>query len=361
MRICFINNIYSSKITGGAERLIKTLADFLSDRGHNIQVIDCNDAYQRRQHWPTWRRLLDHVFGFFNLAAYWRMRRLMRDGNFDLVWTHNITGFGMIIFLALRKVKLIHTCHDIQFLHPSGLLMYGQENIIKTFQAKVYRAFIAAIFPKNALVIFPSHWLKQLHKKYGLLRNNQSFVVSNPLAVTEAYSRQEQDIFTFLYLGQIEHHKGVDLLLGAFSGLKNDARLVLAGSGSLLEKLQKETSDPRVHFTGSIFHNPYDYLALANCLVIPSLCYENLPTVALEAARAGIPVIGSRLGGIGEAVGSDALLFEPTEAALAEKLNWAIAHQEALQSLAAQARSQLKILEPAEYIMDIGKAADIIF
>ena len=59
-----------------------------------------------------------------------------------------------------------------------------------------------------------------------------------------------------------------------------------------------------------------ELLADARALVIPSVCYENQPMVVLEAFAAGVPVIGSRIGGIPELVAHEqrGLLVEPGSA-----------------------------------------------
>jgi glycosyltransferase involved in cell wall biosynthesis len=46
---------------------------------------------------------------------------------------------------------------------------------------------------------------------------------------------------------------------------------------------------------------------------VPSLCYENSPTVIYEALQAGIPVLASDIGGVGELVqnGRNGYLFKP--------------------------------------------------
>ena len=51
-------------------------------------------------------------------------------------------------------------------------------------------------------------------------------------------------------------------------------------------------------------------------LVIPSDCFEGFPLTIVEAFACGVPVIGSRLGGIGEVIqhGRSGLLFEAGDA-----------------------------------------------
>jgi len=160
----------------------------------------------------------------------------------------------------------------------------------------------------------------------------------------------------FLYLGQIEEHKGILLLLKVFSKFA-DHSLIIAGAGSLLKKLQSENKNSQIHFIGP-YSDPYKLLQEADCLVIPSICYENLPTVALEAIRAKTPVIGSRLGGIGEVIGNDKLLFEPTEEDLKNKLEWIIANSDDLKKQAAIGRSQIQIPSVAEYLEAVIKYKD---
>ena len=50
--------------------------------------------------------------------------------------------------------------------------------------------------------------------------------------------------------------------------------------------------------------------------MVPSLCYENSPTVIYEALNSGIPVLASRIGGVGELVreGETGYLFTPGNA-----------------------------------------------
>jgi len=89
--------------------------------------------------------------------------------------------------------------------------------------------------------------------------------------------------------------------------------LLIIGSGSQLEVAQNLAKDnPRIKFLG---YQPeekiQEYFSQADYTIVPSLCYENSPTVIFESLSAGVPVIASDLGGIPELVraGENGYLF----------------------------------------------------
>jgi glycosyltransferase involved in cell wall biosynthesis len=53
--------------------------------------------------------------------------------------------------------------------------------------------------------------------------------------------------------------------------------------------------------------------AICDAVVVPSLCYENSPTVIYESFLAGVPVVASNIGGVGELVkdGENGFLVTP--------------------------------------------------
>jgi len=361
MNICFINNIYEKEVRGGAERTIRNLVDYLETRGHSITVIERSSQYHRLTSLPKWRRFINHAFGFINFSAYFKLKDEIAQGNFDLVWAHNLTGFGLLAVSALGNSKKIFTFHDIQYLHPSGLLMYGEEKKLDSLIARIYQAIGRRLFPKDAVVIFPSQWLASVYAQYAFAADNKQLVLTNPIEQPDKVERKSSGLYTFLFLGQIENHKGVPLLLRAFSELKDlPARLIIAGSGSLSEALARKNSDKRIFFTGP-YENPYQQLAQADCLVIPSTCYENLPTVAMEAAIAKVPVIASRLGGSKELINDDSLLFNPLLSDLKASLEWACLNQDELIKKADFGRSQLRFLAIETYLKIIGERAGVTF
>ena len=121
------------------------------------------------------------------------------------------------------------------------------------------------------------------------------------------------------FIGTPVWHKGVHVLLDAVKRLPaNAVDLTIVGDMEVAPEyaadLRHRATGLRVTFTGRVPHTDvsrqYDRL---DVLVVPSLWLENSPLVIHEAFAAGVPVVGSNLGGIPDLVRHDqnGLLFEP--------------------------------------------------
>jgi glycosyltransferase involved in cell wall biosynthesis len=123
---------------------------------------------------------------------------------------------------------------------------------------------------------------------------------------------------TFGYLGAIIPEKGVHILLQAFKEMPESCELHIYGHGkkryiaSLKEQIRDFAS--RVRFLGPYsYHETPEVLRNIDILVVPSLWPEAYGIVAQEARVAGIPVIASNTGGLGEQIydGVNGFLFRP--------------------------------------------------
>ncbi len=131
------------------------------------------------------------------------------------------------------------------------------------------------------------------------------------------------------YLGQFAPHKGVHLLVEAIRSIRSkrlelklygDIRAFPAYSASVISAMR---GDKRMRWEG-IFHGREELeriLRELDVLVLPSTCYENSPTVILEAFSGRIPVIAANIGGMAELVQHErnGLLFEAGSATDLEK------------------------------------------
>jgi spore coat protein SA len=116
--------------------------------------------------------------------------------------------------------------------------------------------------------------------------------------------------FTVLFVGRVIPRKGIPILLRAMRELRKGvpgARVVIAGGGrhgyiAKLKQQARRLGVPAV-FTGLIAHRSIHRIyRLADVFVCPSQKHEAFGLVNIEAMASGVPVVASRIGGIGEAV-----------------------------------------------------------
>ena len=122
------------------------------------------------------------------------------------------------------------------------------------------------------------------------------------------------------YFGRIVDIKGVLQLAQAFALLPKDLPIQLefrgpAGDQSLLDRLKAiVNNDPRVTFCPSVEPSEAPLiLAGYDVLCIPSVWFENGPTVMIEAHSVGTPVLGTNIGAMPEIIedGVSGRLVEP--------------------------------------------------
>ena len=118
--------------------------------------------------------------------------------------------------------------------------------------------------------------------------------------------------FHLLYLGRWHPVKGIDVLVGAMRLIPSDVPITLtihaAGDDdeakSYADSIRRlAQGDARITIAETVTRERLpQVLAQADVLVVPSLGLETGPLVVLEAKASGLPIIGSRLGGIEEHV-----------------------------------------------------------
>jgi glycosyltransferase involved in cell wall biosynthesis len=103
--------------------------------------------------------------------------------------------------------------------------------------------------------------------------------------------------FTFMYMGNIGPVAGVDLLIEAFTqaGL-NNARLVVAGSGSMKEKMQeKATANKNIEFWDVPNGKVPEIQAKADCMLLPikkGAASSSIPSKLPAYMFSAKPIIG---------------------------------------------------------------------
>lgn len=117
--------------------------------------------------------------------------------------------------------------------------------------------------------------------------------------------------FVFLYVGRINEEKGVLELAKAFNRCSGDVKLIICGgtwgtefrNNRYLNRVIEAIGDKgyQTTFVGYVDEiNIRKYYALADCVVIPTVCQEAYGMVMLESLSYGIPIIATRSGGMPE-------------------------------------------------------------
>lgn len=112
-----------------------------------------------------------------------------------------------------------------------------------------------------------------------------------------------------LYFGRFSEEKGIDTLIEACK-LLPEVKFVFAGTGPLEDKINAVDNIENVGFqTGEDLKK---LICNARFSIYPSKWYENCPFSVMESQKAGIPVLGARIGGIPELIrdGETGRLFE---------------------------------------------------
>jgi len=347
MKIGIISNLYPPYQRGGAEYVVVRTVEALLDRQQDVFVITGKPFKQRgpldrdrnavervyrfsprnfyftmNDHkFPWFIRLVWHIIDTVFSFEKAEIEKVLFREKPDVVLTHNMKGLGLRVPQVVQSMKTpdIHIMHDLQLIYPSGLLIWGREQFSWMFKPAytMYRFFTRRAIGKPDLVIFPSKYLMDMYKEFRFFKNTKTIVMPNPAPAFDIEPRSErlEGPMRILFVGQLERHKGIKLLIKAFKKLEFKALLNVAGEGVERKYLEQQAkaNKPITDLGYVSVEQLIDCLKSADVLVVPSLCYENSPTVIYEALSAGLPVIAADIGGVGELLedGVNGYLFKP--------------------------------------------------
>ena len=372
--ILIANNIYPPIMAGGAELIVAYLAEGLVRKGHRVTVVStCGPEmepypvetrngvevirfFPKNVYWswtrgdrPGYQKALWHLRDAWNRDAAKRFRTILQETTPDLLHTHLIDGMSAALWRRAQQagMPVLHTAHDYHLLCPRSLMLTKSLNICNNPQlgCRLYRRWHLATAKDVDLFCSPSSFLIEKHKEAGL--SGATAVVRNGIPLPQIPPR----VFApkakrrFLFAARLTIEKGCQVVLDAIGKLPKDMdfELCVAGKGPFEEAFRNLAErDARVRFLGYISGEAKsEIFQSADCLVIPSLWYENAPVVIVEAAAYGMGVIGSNIGAIPEFVKHEqtGLLFEPGNAAsLAAAITRVVKEEGLLPHFAEQAK-----------------------
>lgn len=255
-----------------------------------------------------------------NLTAYRRVKRIIREGVYDIIHCHTPVG-AAVARLAARKArkngtKVIYTAHGFHFFKGAPLV--------------------------NWLVYFPVEWLlspltdvlitinrEDYDRAKRLLRAKKVvYIPGVGIDVSRFRGNGEQgaalrrelgipdEAAVLLSVGDLNKNKNHRAVLEALAGLEDrNLYYVVCGRGPLKEELETLAREKglgdRVRFVGYRDDIPAFY-AMADVFVFPSF-REGLSVSVMEAMASGLPIVCSRIRGNTDMVedGVNGYLMEP--------------------------------------------------
>ena len=262
----------------------------------------------------------------------------------DIIHVHafyNLLRTSELMRLSSSK-KIFVTLHDERFFTGGCHYSMGCENFGVDCKKCPQVNQLSQIFPKMALrsslaglktsenlqFIVPSEWLATQARSSALLRFSKTYTVSNPVPSTfhisgsDGLQVSDTNSLTIGFISENLNnpYKGIEVLRQALAivGDRRNIRVNLFGSGN------PGLFSSNVLLTKSRFSSTSEaQKAIASCdfVVVPST-QDNSPSVISESLMCGVPVLGSRTGGITEILQEfDQPLFESANAFdLAEKI-----------------------------------------
>lgn len=316
MRILLICN-YKPGV-GGISGQVEILQKKLREEGHVADIFSTKASVKRR------------------LVMLLKLRRTAKT--YDVLHIHCCSKWGFLPAvlgvkvgkqLGKRVVLTYHGGGGERFFdkHPRLVRKY----LTHTDANIVLSGFLADVFQKH-------------HLPYT--------IIPNIIELDDARFRVRQPIQPhFICIRAHEELYNIPCILRAFQRVRQqipEATLMLVGGGSLHEDLKRQVEQmglSNVVFTGRVDNREImKYLDQAD-IMLSAPRVDNMPVSLIEAMNAGLLVISSRVGGVPYMIedGKNGLLFESdNDNELAEKMLWAIRHQDDARSMIASARESVK-------------------
>jgi glycosyltransferase involved in cell wall biosynthesis len=235
--------------------------------------------------------------------------------NFDLVYVHYISHSSPALRFSqiFRKNKICFNIHGDDLL-PQSKLSICLLNIVKDMLVEAEMIVVPSYYFKNILL--------QIVPK---ITSTRIFVSPSGGVDTDKFTikskeKDSQNIFTVGYVSRINRGKGWQVFLNAIKILKNEEniRVLVAGSGNeetdFIKKIHEYGLDDLIEYQGGLKQE--ELVALyseMDIFVFPTELRESLGLVGIEAMACGVPVIGSKIGGLTDYIvdGFNGFFFEP--------------------------------------------------
>jgi glycosyltransferase involved in cell wall biosynthesis len=296
---------------GGSERQLVMLARGLAARDHAIDVVNLAGATSLESelnsaHVPVTRITRRHKFDvrpILQLAQHVRASR--PDVVHSFHWLANLYATIALQMVPIHyRPTLVVSLRSHYYLGRKGAL----------------RAALDRVCAPRASVVVANCQVLLEHALTHRLRYRRSVVVYNGVHVPPRASARADGEVRFVAVGRLTAVKRQrDILMAARAVVADrpNARFWFVGDGPDRAELERTAVrfglGDRVCFAGEVAH--VEPMLLASDALVLASEHEGMPNAILEGMAAGLPVVATCVGGVGEAVtqGETGVLVPPRE------------------------------------------------
>lgn len=335
----------SSLSGGGAERVTCNLANFLSKKGHQIEILTVGEASAAEpleegvreipllQNSERGNALLN------NAKRILRLRNYMKKKKVD----------AYVVLLPVPTMLMLSFSH----LTKAPIIMSERADP-KVYDAKTQKGLQKAC-KKSGGIVLQTEEVKNWYEPH--LNGTEWIVIPNainPVFLRPAYVGEREQVI--IGAGRLNSQKNFPLLISSFAQIAKDFpeyKLRIYGKGGLLESLQSLAKEKgvgdRVEFPGYVPNMP-EVLEKASMFVLSS-DYEGMPNALMEAMASGLPCVSTDCGGGGARFliqdGENGLLVPVgDEEALADAMEKVLSDEALAATLGNNARKLQETLAP---------------
>jgi glycogen(starch) synthase len=367
-RLAIISNLYPPNAYGGYEIATGQVVDGLASCGWEIHVLTSTEVSKSGRSWIYPRlessrsyktHLADRVSKFRYIVAREKQnictfQRFIHEVNPDVIYFWN-TAYTSNCLLPLSQATGIPTgwfAFDYGLVSNYGDLWEKQMldiagNPVRKIQRLLLKfagAFLKRPSLKNLhldFIHYPTNYLKDFYSK---IVSSEWTRIDWGVDVASFKPSKCFPKNKLLFVGQISHHKGVDLLIEALGILRTkrpnlEYVLTIAGhvheqefETKLRDMVQRSGLSDHVNFIGFAGRDDMSELYQNHSiLVFPSIWPEPMGITILEAMASGLCVLASGTGGSGElyTAGVNGYDFQSEDAGdLAAKLEYLLSNPE---------------------------------
>lgn len=365
-KILILTGVFPPDIGGPATQL-DALAKELIRHGYKIKVLTFGESDNKLYPYPVKR--ISNRWPSFLKSFFYLINGLFCALQVDIIYNQDLYTAGLT---ALMIKKIWRKPLVTRFVGDSAWEIatargWITDDII-TFQKKRYARFIErrkkirkAILLNSDCIIVVSYFLKELALKIGLaeekikiIYNSVDFIdVDLNFKTKDDLKRQLGfDGLMLLTIARLTPWKGVDTLIEIMPDLikkYGKINLVVVGAGTELDRLkrlaQKLNVVEKVFFQGQLPRQGIsEHLAAADSFLL-NTNYEGMSHTILEAMKASVPVITTKIGGNPETITNKQtglLVAYRDKKQWLEAICWLLDHPDAARRLAQQAQQDLK-------------------